>query len=825
METSARGARTCFPTRFAPMKNDFRFALRMIATHRWFSAIIIVTLALGIGINTTVFTLVNAVLFKPVPVPGGERLVTVLHRHLTQANNRPSVSYPDFREYQAQNKSFAAMEALMTAQAILSDRDTPPERFQGARVSPGMFAMLGTPPILGAGFTTAHGERGAEPAVMLSHAVWQSRYGGARDVIGRAVQLNGQPATIVGVMPEGFKFPSNQELWWVLVPDAELEKRTTRALTLMGMRKPGVSVTEANADLDLIAQRLAQEFPDSNKDLGALVRTFHDTYNAGQIRVVFLTMLGAVGFVLLIACANVANLMLSRSVARAREISIRVAMGATRWQIVRQLLVESVVLSCLGGLAGLGLAWAGVRAFDVATQDVGKPYWIEFTMDLRALLYFAAVSVTTGIVFGLVPALRASRVDLNTTLKDGTPSGGSARGGKLTAALVVFQFALTMILLASAGMMVRAFFAAQTTNAFVRAESLITARVQLPEGKGDRYEDAVARRQFWDRLLPELTAIPGVTHAAVASNFPGFGGGDRQVEIEGQPIEDPKRPPTATMVTQSVGYLPANGVPLLLGRGFNETDGSAGNEATVVTKEFAEKYWPGESALGKRVRFINRSTPQPWMTVIGVSADVIHLQPRDQPLLLLYVPYQQEPWGWMGLVLRTNGDPTTLVSPLRRAVQKLDPDLPLFEVRTLTTALERQRWFLRVFGVLFAVFAAAALLMAAVGIYGVIAHSTERRTREIGIRMALGATAGRIARLVLSRGLRQLALGLGIGLGGAFGATHLMKKTGLVLQVSPYDPVVFGATIAVLLGIGLFACWLPARRAAALHPVTALRHE
>jgi putative ABC transport system permease protein len=808
------------------MTNDLRFALRMLATHRWFSAAIVLTLALGIGINTTVFTLVNAVLFKPVPIPGGERLVTVEHQNLKKPDNFSGVSLPEFRSFKEQSHSFENLEAYSGSQAVLSESTNPPERYRAGRITSGLFGMLKTAPVLGRGFTAENDRLGAQTVVLIGHGVWQNRYGGSREIIGRAVRVNGQPATIIGVMPAGFKFPQNEDVWLPLVPTEDLEKRTTRPLRLFGLTKPGVSIEEANADLAVIAQQNEMSFPDTNKDLGATVRTFHDTYNKGEIRMVFLMMLGAVGFVLLIACANVANMMLSRSIARAREIAVRAAMGAARWQLVRQLLVESVLLSCLGGLLGLGLAMAGVHAFDLATRDVGKPYWILFEMDWVAFLYFAVVSVISGIAFGIVPALRASRVDLNTVLKDGTPSGGSSRGGKLTAALVVLQFALTVVLLTGAGLMIRSFFAAQASNPFIRAESIFTVRIQLPEGKGERYEQQPTRLQFWDKLLPQLAALPGVTHAAASSSFPGMGSNQREIEIEGRPNENPEQPPRAQLIVQTPGYLSAIGQSILVGRGFNETDGETGREAAVVTREFAAKHWPDALAVGQRFRFIQNKKPGPWMTVIGVCNDIVqNIQARETPPPLVYISYRQEAWGWMGLLLRTDSNPTGLAMPVRSTVQRLDPDLPLFDVRTLSVALEKQRWFLDVFGTLFCVFALSALAMASIGIYAVVAQSTARRTREIGIRMALGSTANGILRLVLSRGAIQLGVGLVLGLAGALGATRLMKSAGFVIQISPYDPLVFVSTTILLAAIGIFACWLPARRAARVNPVQALRTE
>ena len=806
------------------MFQDFRFALRMIATHRWFSAAVIATLALGIGINTTVFTLVNAVLFKPVPIPGGERIVTIANYNLTKPDERSRVSWPDYLEYKKENRSLEGLEALQRDQGIISEPGNPPERFHLARVTPGLYTLLRSPPLLGRGFTIADGQAGAESVVLLGHGVWKNRYAGATDVVGRAVRVNGQPATIIGVMPEGFKFPNNEDFWMPLAATAELEKRSNRSLELFALLEPHTSITEASSDLAVIAGRLATEHSETNKDLGALVRTFHETYNDGPIRMIFLMMLGAVGFVLLIACANVANMMLSRALARAREIAVRSAMGATRWQIVRQLLVESVLLSSLGGLVGLGLSSLGVHAFDLATRDVGKPYWVIFTMDWRAFGYFAALSVLSGILFGLVPALRASRVDLSTAMKDGTPGSGSHRG-RLTGALVVLQFALTVVLLAGAGMMVRSFFAVQKLNSFVRPQSLFTLRVQLPEAKGEHYEQPETRRQFFEQLLPDLRAMPGVTQVAATTHFPGLGANQRDIEIEGRLNPDPKQPSRASFIVQTPGYLSAIGLPLLTGRGFNETDGDTGKEAVIVSRAFAAKYWPGELADGKRFRFVEKDKPVVWMTVIGVTADMDQNPNDKKSPPLVHITYRQEPWGWMGVMVRAESDPTLLAGQIRAAVQKINQDLPLFEVRTLTTAIAKQHWFLSVFGTLFAVFAFTGLLMASVGIYAVVAQTTTRRTREIGIRMALGATAANIIRLVLSRGLIQLIIGLLLGLGGALGATRLIDQAGFLIGTSSRDPAVFLAITLLLIAIGLVACWLPARRAARIAPTEALRHE
>ncbi len=805
------------------MIKDLRFALRMLRSHRWFSFAVIVTLGLGIGINTTVFTLVNAVLFKPVPIAGGDRLITVSGQVITEATQTTGLSWPDYLDLASQNQSFEQLEAMNRQRAVISETEIPPERYSMAAITPGMFSMIKTPPLNGRSFGPDDGKKGAEAVILLGHHVWQKRYHGA-DVVGRTVRLNGQPATIIGVMPTGFRFPDNEDLWTALRPTAELERRDQHSLELFGLLHPGISLTAANSDLAVIAARLSTAYAETNENRGILVQTFHEAFNGGEIRIIFLMMLVAVGFVLLIACANVANMLFGRAIGRSREISLRAALGASRWQIVRQLLIESIVLSSLGGLLGLALATGGTHAFDLVTRDVGRPYWLVFNMDWVALTYFAIIAVGSGIVFGLLPALRASRFDLNTALKESAPGAGSGRN-RLTAALVVLQFALTVVLLASAGMMVRSFFAVQNLNAFVRPDTLLTARLQLPEKEGQRYHDLAARRQFFDQLLPRIAALPGVTAVTTTSNLPGGGSGARGLEIAGRPNPDPKTPPRVGLITQSPNYLSTIEAPLLTGRGFAANDGEPGREVAIVSRAFAARFWPNGSPLEQRIRLIENGLPGEWLTIIGICAD-IDQQPNvaDAPPVI-HVPYRQAPWGWMGIALRTVADPVQQARALRGVVQDLDPDLPLYQVETMREIIANQHWFLKLFGTVFGIFALTGLLMASVGIYGVIAQSTARRTREIGVRMALGASTGHIARLVLRRGLTQLSIGLALGLVGAFASTRLLGSVGFLVGISPHDPFVFIGITLLLLGIGLLASWLPARRAARISPTTALRAE
>ncbi len=800
------------------MANDLRFALRMIFTHRWFSAAIVLTLALGIGANTMVFTLVNAVLLRPIGVPGGERLVALSYTNRTHGNDGERLSYPDFRAYRDGASSLEAIEAASSNEGILSDRGNPPQTYRMEEATTGLFSMLHMPPVLGRGFVPSDGVAGAAPVVVLGYAVWKERYNSSAGVIGRAVRVNGKTATIIGVMPKGFKFPVQTEIWMPIQPSADTENRENHWYETWAMLKPGVGIPQAAAELDPIAKRLATQYPHTNKDLTLRVETFNQRYNGGPVRVLFLLMLASVGFVLLIACADVANMMLSRALVRQREMSIRAALGATRWRVIRQLLIESVLLSILGGILGLGLAALAVHGFDVGTRDVGKPYWIDFRMDYSVFGYFAVVCIGSGMLFGIVPALRSSKFDLNEVMKEGARSVGRRRGGRLSAVLVVLQFALTLVLLTGAGVFVHHSLQALHANRFLPADKLLTARVEL---RDEHYKDTAARQRLYDQLLPRLQALPGVSHASIVSALPGLGASHQDIEIEHASSNPGSARPQISMIIQSPGYLDTIHLPLLLGRDFNASDGTAGHRAAILTLESARHFWPGQSAIGKRFRlYDDKNAPGDWLTVVGVAADMTQELNEKKPNPLLFLPFQQEGWNDMSLLVESS---VNVHAALRPIVAGIDPDLPLRDVSDVNEAIAHQQWFIQLLTIVFLSFALIALLMASVGLYAIIAHATASRTQEIGVRMALGATARNIELLVMRRGLWQIIFGLSLGLAAAFPVTRVMSA--LPIGVSPSDPGVFLVVGALLAGVGLVACWLPARRAAALDPVKAIRYE
>jgi predicted permease len=811
------------------MLHDLRAAVRAIVKDRWLAAAAIVALALGIGVNATVFTLVNAVLIRGLPFPDSGNLYVLGTQRLNaqgQANIGP-VSYQELQDWRRQATSFVDMAAFSQTTMNIADDRAMPEQQTGGRVSDNLFRVLGQQPLVGRDFNPGDGAAGAERVVILGNTLWMNRYGSDPEVVGKAIRINGEPAVVVGVMPPGIKFPTRAELWMPVAPTGDALKRDRRDFSVAGRVRPGVSRTSAQTELNGIAGQLAAAYPDTNKDVGAAMQTFNERFNGGPIRTVFLALQGAVAFVLLIACANVANLQLSRAIQRAREMAVRTALGATRWRVMRQLLVESVLLGCAGGALGLLIAIGGVRAFDAAVADVGKPYWIVFTMDYVVFGFLAAVCVLTGIIFGIVPAFQISRTNANDLLKEGgRGNAGSRRARWMSSTMVVVELALTLVLLVGAGLMVRSFLKLYTTDLGMPIDQLMTMRMQLPATK---YRTAPERLAFYDRLLPRLEAMAGAEAVALTTSMPGFGGARARIDIDGReaPATWEERPEVASTAV-SPGFFRATGIEIIRGRGLTDTDGTPGSEVLVVDQRFASQIFPGEDPLGRRIRLPMRNPapnapPPVWRTIVGISRTVDDLpQPGNtRPAGAIYMPHRQDATSFAALLVRSRVDPGAMMSAVRREVQAVDPDQPVFTVQTLAQMMAQATWPYRIFGTLFAVFALIALVLSAVGLYAVMAYSVTQRTPEIGVRMALGADRGRIARLVLRRGLVQTGIGLALGLLGAFGLSRVLRE--VLAEISPTDPLTF-VSITLLLGVtALAACLIPARRATRVDPLVALR--
>lgn len=800
---------------------DVKYGVRMLARDPGFTLVMVTALALGIGANTTVFTLVNAVLFRGLPFENPDRIMYLTSADAAKNRDDLGVSYPDFRDWRAQAKAFSGLGGFSGVSMTITDTSGGAEMYDGWRMTANMFPLMGQKPLLGRDFLPEEDRVGAAPVCMIGYSLWESRYGRDPNILGRTIRINDAPATIVGVMPKGMKFPTRGELWTPLVPVGEFEKREAREMQVAGRLADGVSMGKARTELAGIAQRLAREYPKSNQGIQSRIIPYNDEFNGGQVRVVFLALLGAVGFVLLIACANVANLLLARSLGRSREISIRTALGAGRWRVIRQLLVESVMVGVLGGAAGWLIAIWGVRMFERAVVAINKPYWIVFRMDFTVFAYLAGICLATGILFGLAPALQLSKVDLSSTLKEG---GRGASGGTqaryLSGALVVTEVALSIVLLIGAGLMIRSFLNMYGMTAGFGAERFLVMRLELPK---EKYANDAARVRFYESLEERLGAVPGVQSAVVTTSMPITYAGKWKVEMEGKPPEEEEKLPQAAGVVTSPEYLAAIGIPVVRGRGFTRTDGLPGKEAAIVNQRFAAKYWPGEDPLGKRMR-IHWGTERVWVTVVGVNRDFQQTQPDASEIEpLIYVPYRTKPAADYGIMVRTGRNPKTLTSGIRAAIQGIDRNLAVYGVRTLDEQFDFQRWPYRVFGTLFTVFALIALVLSSVGLYATMAYSVTRRTREIGVRMAMGASTGNVLRMVLSQGLRQLGIGLVVGLAGAFGLARVLKT--LLVGVTPTDPATFATISGVLIAVGILACWLPARAAMKVDPMVALRYE
>jgi len=816
---------------------DFRYALQIIAKERWYSAVAVLTLSLGIGLNATVFTLVNAVLIRGLPFKDSGRLYMLASQR--QSGERTAVSLPDLQDWRSQSKTWVGLGAFSDIGANVSDDRSAPQSVRGAAVSANAFSLLGTQPVVGRDLNPGDEVKGAEPVMLLGYRLWATRYNSDASIVGRTVRLNGTPTTVIGVMPDGMMFPSEAEVWTPLDP-VNAENRGRRPVVVFGRLKSGATRAQAQTEMNGIAARLATAYPDTNKDLAAVrVETFNERFNGGQIQTVFLAMMGAVGFVLLIACANVANLQISRSAHRAREVAVRIALGATRWRVVRQLLVESVILGCMGGIIGLLFAMVGVRLFDNAVAGSGKPYWIIFSMDFAVFAFLAGICVLTGVLFGLAPALQVSRTNVNEILKEGGRSNSAGtRVRWMTGTMVVLEIALTLVLLVGAGLMVRSFLKLYTLDMGFNGDHLMAMRLELPSTK---YPDAAARRAFYDRLAPRLASLPGAESLSFTTSVPPSGVWRRGVEVDGRAARRPEeRAPLVGFVTMSPGFFDTLGVKIRRGRGFTANDGTPGNETAIINETMAAQLFAGEDPIGRRIRIAQSqagpAAPPPppvpagqpdqyaWRTIVGISPDVMHSPPQDTGNLgVMYVPLRQDAPGGTQLLVRSRIEPAAVMRAVQAEVQAVDPDQPVFSVQTLDQMLSQRMWPYRVFGSLFAIFAFIALTMSAVGLYAVMAYSVTQRTAEIGVRMALGAESRQVSWLILRRGLMQTAIGLAIGLVGAFFLSKVMRS--LLVAITPSDPVTFATITVILIVVATAACLLPARRATRVDPLIALRAE
>jgi putative ABC transport system permease protein len=805
---------------------DIRYSIRTLAKRPAFTIVAVLTLALGIGANTAIFTVVDAALIRSLPYENPGALVHLWEVSPKQDFGQHEASYPDYLDIRAQNQVFEDMAGYNGSSLTLTGRDAP-ERLRSARVTSSFFSVLGVKPILGRAFLEGEDQPGAERIVMLSHKLWQRRFGADPDIIGQTLNINNDTYTVVGVLPPKFKFArvGDAELWVPLNPmPYQVSRRNLYWLNVIARIKPGVTLKQAQAEMDGFAANFRQQYPESHTGVGIRLVNLHEEI-VGSVKPVLLALLGAVGFVLLIACANVANLLLARAAGRRKEIAVRIALGARRSRLIQQLLTESLVLAFAGGL--LGLLWAlwGVELLVAAIPNSllsSMPYLEGLTIDAGVLGFTTAITLFTGVVFGIAPALQATRQELHESLKEGGRSSGGASHAGLRNALVVAEIALALVLLVGAGLMMRSLLRLLQVDPGFDTNNLLTFQLTLPDAK---YSDMPQLLAFHQQLTARIEALPGVKGAGTTSLRPLSGGGNTaSFFVEGQPAPDLGNKPEANVRTISTNYFAVMGIPLIKGRTFTESDNATAPNSLVINQTLANRFFPDQDPVGQRIAFGFDPERRPWL-ILGVVGDekVTAIDARTTPVI--YFHYEQDAESYMGVLVRTSSDPTNLIGAVRSEINAIDQDIPMYSVMTMEQMISNsQATFMRRYPtLLIGVLAAVALLLAAVGIYGVISYSVTQRTHEIGIRMALGAQKRDIIKLVVGQGLILMLTGLGIGMGAAFALTRFLSS--ILFGVSATDTISFAAVSALLAIVALIACYIPARRAARVDPMIALRYE
>ncbi|HVR99382.1 MAG TPA: ABC transporter permease [Thermoanaerobaculia bacterium] len=810
-----------------PFVRDLRFSLRMLLKTPGHTAAAVAALALGLGLATGMFSIVYGVLLRGLPFEKSDRILHLECNNPSREQRSLEVFHQDYLEWHKRQRSFQDLAAFYDGTVNLAgEGDEKPERFEGAFMTANSFDVLPARPLLGRGFLRGEDSPQAEPVVILSYGLWKTRYQGDPKIVGRPVRINGAAGTIVGVMPQGFAFPLNQVVWTNLRQDPfRYERGQEQTLEVYGRLRDGVTMEQAQAEMDGIAKALAAEYRKTNEGRGAVVKPYIKEFIGDEASSLLYTMLGACLFVLLLACTNVASLTMARASQRTREIAIRSALGAARWLVIRQLLLESLLLSLIGGALGVLLGSWGARLFNASVSGFNPPFWIRIGTDPTVLLFAFGAILIAALVSGLAPALQASRADLNEILKDEGRGSSSLRLGRFSRIVVVAEVAVSCILLVGAGLMVKTVVNLQTMNLGFEPEGLFTGRVALFDSS---YPEKAKRLAFFETLLDRVGSRPDVAAAALTTNLPSNGAGRSRYLLEGKSYPDERDQPVTSMVTVSPGLFTTLGAKVLQGRDFGSLDREGNLPVVIVNQSFAAEVWPGEDPLGKRLRLPGEKddgSDAPWRTVVGVVPDLLMGQ-LDEPDEQggVYLPMAQVGSGFMSLVVRTRqGEPMAITDAVRQTVESLDRDLPVYFTYSMEEVLARSRFFFNLFGTLFTIFGAAALLLASVGIYGVIAFSVEQRTQEIGIRMALGAQRGSVLGLILRQGMWQLAVGLLLGLPVAFWVSRLLG--GVLVGVDPHDVATFTGVGMVLAAVALFACWLPAQRASQTDPLVAMRYD
>lgn len=803
---------------------DLRSGVRMLLVYPTLSIVAIVTLGVGIGLSTTVFSVVNGALFKGLPFPDSDRIVALAGARNLQNQGPQPVSVHDLAVFQERQTSFEVIGAYGFAPLNVAAKEERPERLRGGQLTVAAFRALGVQPVLGRGFRDGDDRTGATPVILLSHAVWRERYRGSPGAIGTNIRVNGTPREVIGVMPPQFGFPFREDAWIPLSLDPLATRRGEGpTYAVVGRLKKDVTLEAAQAQAAGIAAQLESQFPKTNKGLGALVLPFAQMAIGPQLYALLYTMLGAGIGVLLIACVNVSNLLAARASLRHREVAVRIALGAGRMRVIRQHLTEVLVLAALGGALGILFGVAGMRWFTRAISINPPPFWITFDLDYRVVLFVVGLIVLASLFAGGLPALHAAGVNAGTTLKDESRSSTGTRLGKFTTGLVVAELAVSCGLLIAAGLMIKSVVQLKNVRMPFAVDSILTARVDLPRTS---YLDSAASIRFFEQLLPRVQAIAGVDSATLSDGLPGAGNGVVPVQIEGQAYPDVNDSPLAREGIVTAGYFETFQTPVLSGREFRPADSHTSLPVAVVNESFARTHFPGRDPLGRRFKRIRPASQEPWLTVVGVVPDLLMqgIGNNNASPVGYYIPIaQSDVANGVRIAVRTSGAPAAIASLVRSAVASLDPDLALYEIDPLRRVIDRQTWFYRVFGTFFTVFGICALLLAAAGLYGVMSFAVTQRTREMGVRSALGAQGRQLIALVMRRSILQLAVGLFLGLGLALAASGALQP--VLYHVDPRDMAVFLAVVATLAFVSLAATFLPARRVTRIDPAIALAAE
>jgi putative ABC transport system permease protein len=801
---------------------DIRYAVRTLLNNRGFTTVAIVCLALGIGVNVAIFSLVDGVLLKPFPFADGERIIALNSTNKRLGVGLAGISYLDLRDWREQTTTLSDIAGFQRRSLTISDNRMDPERYQGAAVTWSLFHLLGIPPAGGRDFGPDDDRVGAEPVIIIGDDVWKQRYDSSPDIIGRAVSVNGRSHTIIGVMPPKFAFPQIERLWVPLAPSMESSKRDARSLGVFARMKPGVSQGQVQADLDAVTGRLAAAYPAENADWRARIRQLKEVMLPSDVNVILMAMMGAATLVLLIACANVANLLLARASVRQREISIRAALGAGRPRIIRQLLTEAVLIGLVSVPLGIAVAWIGLHLLQGAIPQDGVPYYVRWSLDARSLAYAVAVSMLTGIVFGLAPAVQVARTNLHESLKEGGRGAAGSSRTRLRSTFVVTEVALSLVLLVGASLFVRSFLNLQGSAVGFETKPLLTMRFFLP---GVQYEDAEAKARRAEDVVRRVESLPGVQNAFASNLVPlGGGGGAGRALVDGKAFE-PGKEPFIGFVATSPHMLRTMNLTLVRGRDFTDAEGWTRTPVAVINQAMAKRIWGDDDPVGRRFRLGGDRIPD-WFTVIGVVTDFRHFAGdggNQPPPPSAYVPYRFEPAISAGLVIRVAGDPGSVTAAVRDQIRQADSSLPVFQIRSMEELHRLSYWQDRLFGWIFSIFGAIALVLATIGVYGVLSYSVSQRTQEIGVRVALGAGRRVILRLVIGQGLRLAAVGIIVGLGAAFLVTRFIRT--LLYNVTATDPLSFTSVSLFLVIMAFVASYVPARRALAVDPIVALRNE